>query len=1021
MAILNADSDGFLTGSASESLDKIAREIEILKAIHQDTSATLEKLSSIAATLTAVPVDVAAPVSMAPVVVPVTTPPPASPPDSRAERAPVLADAAPGSPAAAPISPAAPATAQTPAAPETVAPSTTVIIPVSITAPARTPETKSFTEPRQPAQPDPQLPATAGHAPVPVPAPTAAPHSPPDRERDENGRWRRREAGQDQTRAPAGEKPEADSPADEKESRSSHAMESAADTLKGVASAVGSGTEGIDPTVQAVKELSGIFSPVVGVMKPLGRVFGIGRRPEQKSQRENVMWYRRIWSAVKGERGGGGGMGMVMTALLSMLGMLLAPIKALTRLLGLGSLAKLLAGAAGGLGRMLPGRSRNQKPGSAGSGAADAKKRQQRPGAPGGAHDGKGRPGNTAGGPDGKSKPAAASVGPDGKARPSSAPGDGGATGKAKGASAAEKAASTAKKGPKGLLGKGLDLGKSLLGKGGILGGLKSFARKIPVLGALLGGGMIASAFMKDEDPNATPDEKAANKTEKWGTVGGVAGGAVGAILGSFLGPLGTVVGGIAGDYVGSMLGEWTSKVDFTAVTATITGTFSDLASGTLDLAKSAFESVKGAWNGMVASGTELLKGMTDSVKEAFGSAVDSLLSLKDTVTDKIQSAKDYVGEKATGVKDAGQNLLNTVTGGRYEGGSNARKDELIKAMDAGGITDQKSKAMLMANVDHESGGFKKNEENLNYSAKRLQEVFPKYYSTPEAARADANNPEAIANKVYGGRMGNTEAGDGFKYRGRGDIQLTGKKQYEDMGKKLGVDLVNNPDLAKDPKISAQIAVQHWKSSGADRAAMAGDQERARKLTNGGTNGLDDVKSKYDGYLAQAKAGDLTPTRRADQGTVQAPVGANAAMASTMAAVKGAPPTVGITPIAPVGAMAARPAMAPGVAPALPGAQTVGVMAPTVAAPAVTSHTIGTASLQPVSAGVLAAPSYSAPAPDAASVKIAPTPVVEKPLMGASKPTTAPSVQLSVPLSQNLEDRQIAHVASGGMGMGSRL
>lgn len=521
---------------------------------------------------------------------------------------------------------------------------------------------------------------------------------------------------------------------------------------------------------------------------------------------------------------------------------------------------------------------------------------------------------------------------------------------------------------------------------------------------------MVANAVMADDDPNATPAEKASAKTEKWGTVGGVTGGLAGAAIGSLLGPLGTIAGGIAGDYVGSLMGEWLSKVDFSVVSKTITDTFASVAAGTLDLAKSGFESLKGAWNGMVASGAELLQGMTDSVKEAFGKAVDSLLSLKDTVADKVQGAKDYVGEKATGVKDAGQNLLNTVTGGRYTGGSNARKDELIKAMDAGGITDQKSKAMLMANLDHESGGFTKNEENLNYSAKRLQEVFPKYYKTPEAARADAGNPEAIANKVYGGRMGNTDAGDGFKYRGRGDIQLTGKSQYEEMGKKLGVDLVNNPDLAKDPKISAQIAVQHWKSSGADRAAMAGDQDRARKLTNGGTNGLADVKSKYDGYLAQAQAGDLTPTRRADQGTVQAPVGANAAMASTMATVRGAP-TVGVTPIAP------RPSMAP----AVPGVQTVGVMAPTVTAPAAATHTVGAASMQPVSAGVLAAPSYSAPAPDAASVKIAPTPVIEKPLMGASKPTSAPSVQLSVPLSQNVEDRQIAHVASGGMGMGARL
>lgn len=669
-----------------------------------------------------------------------------------------------------------------------------------------------------------------------------------------------------------------------------------------------------------------MFRPMMGFLRPLGRLFGIGRKSEH---RENVTWYRRIWRAVRNPGGGsGGGMGLIMTALLSMLGLLLAPIKALGRLLGGVGLIKSAAGLAGG----------------AVKGA-----------------------GKLAGRAVGKVKRAFGFGGP--PAPPGGPPPPGG--------------------GPPG---------------GGKLARFaKGALRKIPFLGALLGGGMIANAFMKDEDPNATPDEKAAAKTDKWGTVGGVAGGVAGAAVGSLLGPVGTIVGGIVGDYIGSAVGGWLSTVDFAAVATTVSDTFSALASGTMDLANSAFDSVKGAWNGMVAKGAELLSGMTDSVKEAFGKAVDSLLGFKDTVADKVQAAQDYVGDKATSVKDAGQNLLNKVTGGSYTGGSNSRKDELIKAMDAGGITDPKSKAMLMANVDHESGGFKKNEENLNYSAKRLQEVFPKYYKTPEAARADAGNPEAIANKVYGGRMGNTEAGDGYKYRGRGDIQLTGKAQYEEMGKKLGVDLVNNPDLAKDPAISAKIAVAHWKSSGADKAAMAGDQDRARKLTNGGTNGLADVKDKYDGYLAQAKAGDLTPTRRADQGKVQGPAGANAALASTMSTIKGAP-AVGVMPIGP------RAPIAPGGA----GTGTVGIMAPSISAPA-----MGLAATKPVSAGSMVAPSYSPPAPDASMVKIAPTPAVEKPLLSPSKPAAQAPAQM-IPLSQNVEDRQIAHVSAGGMGMGSK-
>lgn len=870
MAYLPSGPDGFITGKASESLDRIASEIAVLKAIHSDTTATLTQLTSIARSL------------------------------ERGQPAPKL-----------------PPEAQRAMAQRN----------------------------RQPAAPrDPQSRQSS----------TSAPQV--SRERDANGKWKSKAGGG--SAQPGGGREDGGG-------RAAAAAGAARDSLRGAAGAVAHGADGIDPTVQAAKEIGGILSPLGSMLKPLGRLFGRGRTPEQKNQRESIAWYRRIWSAVKNPKGGSGGMGLMMTALLSVLGMLLAPIKALSRLLGMGSLAKLLGGAAG---RFMPGRRGAQR----GRGAA---------------------PGSSPGSADGRRRP-----------RPGSSAGAAGAGdigGRTRGADVAGTAARGAKRAPKGILGKGLDIGKSLLGKGGSMlgGGAKGLLRKIPFIGALFGGAMIANAVMADDDPNATPDDKAASKANKWGTVGGVAGGVAGAAIGSLLGPLGTIAGGIAGDYVGSLMGEWLSKVDFSVVSKTITDTFSAVASGTLDLASGAYESLKGAWGGMVAKGAELLTGMTDSIKQAFGTAVDSLLSFKDTIADKIQGAKDYVGEKATGVKDAGQNLLNTVTGGRYTGGSNARKDELIKAMDAGGITDQKSKAMLMANVDHESGGFTKSEENLNYSAKRLQEVFPKYYSSPEAARADAGNPEAIANKVYGGRMGNTEAGDGFKYRGRGDIQLTGKSQYEDMGKKLGIDLVNNPDLAKDPKISAQIAVQHWKSSGADRAAMAGDQERARKLTNGGTNGMADVKSKYDGYLAQAQAGDLTPTRRADEGKVQAPDGANAAIASTMTAMKGTP-AVGMMPIAPRAGVAA-PTM---------GAQTVGVMAPT--APG-----LGGASLAPVSATSMVAPNYSAPAPDASALKIPPTPAVEKPLVGASKPAAAPSVQLAVPLSQNLEDRQIAHAASGGIGM----
>lgn len=707
-------------------------------------------------------------------------------------------------------------------------------------------------------------------------------------------------------------------------------MSNAGDSLKGAGHSIASSAEGLDPTVQAVKEISGIFSPLAAMLKPMGRLFGMAKRPEQKNQRENVTWYRRIWSAVKNPAGGSGGMGMIMTALLSMLGMLLSPIKALGRLLGMGSLAKLLGGAAGGL---------------SGRGARNSRSKL------------------------GSAAPATA----DGKRKPGTAVPAGGA--KEAGARAAS---------GKGMLGKAAGFGKGLL-------------KRIPFIGAALGLGLAASSAMEADDPNLSADE---NKKDRYGSVGSGIGGVVGGVVGLLGGPAGAVAGAMIGDQLGGMVGEWLATVDLASLPGKIGDAFTSLKDGALEAAKGAFDSVKSTWSGLVESSLKIFSGMADWAKNTWKAATETVLVIKDTMADKVQTAKDYVGDKAASVKDEAQNVVYKASSGRLgAGGSDGQKAELIKAMDAGGITDQKSKAMFMANVDHETGGFTKSEENLDYSAKRLQEVFPKYYSTPEAARADAGNPEAIANKVYGNRMGNTDAGDGFKYRARGDIQLTGKAQYAEMGKKLGIDLVNNPDLAMDPKYSPQIAVQKWKSSGADRAAMAGDQVRARKLTNGGTNGLDDVTNKYDGYLAQAKAGDLTPTRRADQGKVQAPEAANAALASTMSAVKGAP-AVGVMPVGPRAT----------VAPALQGAQTVGVMAPTVPA-------IGMASVKPISAGTMVAPSYSPPAADASLLKIAPTPAVEKPLMTPGKAAAAPSVQFSVPLTQNMEDRQIAHVASGGIGM----
>jgi hypothetical protein len=113
----------------------------------------------------------------------------------------------------------------------------------------------------------------------------------------------------------------------------------------------------------------------------------------------------------------------------------------------------------------------------------------------------------------------------------------------------------------------------------------------------------------------------------------------------------------------------------------------------------------------------------------------------------------------------------------------------------------------ILAVVGKESN-FKPQSENLNYSAKRIREVWP-YIKEAEAVKL-ANDPQALANKVYSNKYGNTAPGDGYKYRGRGFNQVTFKGQYFSLGNKLGLDLLNNPDLLNDPKIAAAALAEYY-------------------------------------------------------------------------------------------------------------------------------------------------------------------------------------------------------------------
>lgn len=185
-------------------------------------------------------------------------------------------------------------------------------------------------------------------------------------------------------------------------------------------------------------------------------------------------------------------------------------------------------------------------------------------------------------------------------------------------------------------------------------------------------------------------------------------------------------------------------------------------------------------------------------------------------------------------------------------------KEKLMAAMKSAGITSPTETAMFLSQMDVESGGFKALSENLNYRPDRLAAVFPKYFKTVADAQAvAAQGPEAIAERVYGGRMGNNQPGDGYRYRGRGVIQLTGRDNYARYGKILGIDLLGNPDLAADPDVAAKIAIAYWKDRGVSQPAQQGNVQAVTQKINGGQNGLAERQAKYQEYLSQVQSGAL--------------------------------------------------------------------------------------------------------------------------------------------------------------------
>lgn len=171
----------------------------------------------------------------------------------------------------------------------------------------------------------------------------------------------------------------------------------------------------------------------------------------------------------------------------------------------------------------------------------------------------------------------------------------------------------------------------------------------------------------------------------------------------------------------------------------------------------------------------------------------------------------------------------------------------MLSAMKCHGVSTKLRQAAFLAQAGHESDGFHILSENMNYNADRLLEIFPKHFTLAQAG-AYARNPEQIANRVYANRMGNGDeaSGDGWKFRGGGIFQLTGRNDYRAFGQFQGLDFEAEPDRVRVPGwVAAMSAGWEWERSKMNALADLGNIDAVSKRLNGGSNGLDDRRRRY--------------------------------------------------------------------------------------------------------------------------------------------------------------------------------
>ena len=271
--------------------------------------------------------------------------------------------------------------------------------------------------------------------------------------------------------------------------------------------------------------------------------------------------------------------------------------------------------------------------------------------------------------------------------------------------------------------------------------------------------------------------------------------------------------------------------------------------------AGAAWDSVKNGFNNAVAGAASGI----DYLKKGYNKAVD----VASAGIEKGVAGAKAVGEGiAAGAESAvafGQSVGNGVKNLVAKVDSNALYQNILKYASMAGVTTPAGMAMYLGQMFEESGGFKVVSENLHYKVDTMMNLFSRAKSAGRAAveQVVKAGPAAIAEFLYGGRMGNDQPGDGWKYRGRGPLQLTGKGNYAAAGKALGLDLVGNPDLLLDPDIGAKASAWYFKTRVSSNALNSGDLRKVTKAVNGGYINIDKRSEAYKAFLAKIGNGTL--------------------------------------------------------------------------------------------------------------------------------------------------------------------